>query len=264
MTNRIDTLFSRKSEKILSVYFTAGYPNPGDTIPILKSLQNHGVDMAEIGIPFSDPIADGPVIQMSNTSALKNGMNLKILFEQLKDVRRDISIPILLMGYLNPIMQFGFEEFCKSCCMSGIDGIIIADLPFRDYLQEYKHVADSFGLRMIMLITPETSEERIRLIDDYTEGFIYMVSSASTTGARKNFGQREQSYFKRIQNMGLRNHCLTGFGISNHETMETAQEYSAGAIVGSKFLSILTESASPEMAVKELMTNLLYLPEQNT
>ncbi len=220
--------------------------------------------MVEIGIPFSDPIADGPVIQMSNASALKNGMNLKILFEQLMEVRRDISMPVLLMGYLNPIMQYGFEEFCISCRRIGIDGVIIADLPFRDYLQEYKPVADSLGIRMIMLITPETSDERIRLIDSSTEGFIYMVSSASTTGARQNFGEREQSYFKRIQSMGLRNHCLTGFGISNHETMETAQKYSAGAIVGSKFLSLLSESASPEMAVKKLMTNLLYLPEQNS
>lgn len=263
MTNRIQSLFSRKSKNLLSVYFTAGYSQLDDTIPILKAMESQGVDMVEIGIPFSDPMADGPVIQASSTSALKNGMSLRVLFKQLTDVRKDISMPLLLMGYLNPIMQFGFEEFCRSCQSVGVDGMIIPDLPFHDYLQDYKPVADRFGLKMIMLITPETSEERIRWIDAHTEGFIYMVSSASTTGAQEHFGQSRQLYFERIQNMGLRNLCLIGFGISNRDTLETAQKYSAGAIVGSKFISLLAESSSPEVAVTKLLQLFLNFKQHN-
>ena len=190
--NRITNLFNTKKDGILSVYFTAGYPALDDTTKILKELQAKGIDMVEVGIPFSDPMADGPVIQEAATQALRNGMSLRLLFDQLKDIRRDVHIPIILMGYLNPIMQFGFEAFCRKCVETGVDGMIIPDLPFADYMADYKAIAERYELKMIMLITPETSEERIRLIDEHTDGFIYMVSSAATTGAQQSFNEQKQ------------------------------------------------------------------------
>lgn len=250
--NRIDQLFQQKKENILSVYFTAGYPQLDDTIRVMQALEKEGVEMLEIGVPFSDPMADGPVIQASGTQALLNGMSVKTLFSQLEDVRTTVTIPLILMGYLNPILQFGFEAYCQRAASCGIDGLIIPDLPFAEYLKNYKPIADRHGLHMIMLITPETSEERIRLIDDQTSGFIYMVSSASVTGARKSFGEQNLSYFKRVNAMGLKNPRLIGFGISNRETFEAACEAAAGAIIGSRFISLLESESSVEAAAKKL------------
>ena len=213
---------------------------------ISRTLADGGIDMIEIGIPFSDPMADGPVIQDAATKALRNGMSLRVLFSQLADIRRDVDIPLILMGYLNPIMHFGFEEFCRKCAETGIDGMIIPDLPFKDYLETYKPVADRYGLRIIMLITPETSEERIRFIDSNTDGFIYMVSSAATTGAQKEFDAIKQAYFNRVNSMNLRNPRMIGFGISNRQTLEAAQSNSAGAIIGSRFVTLLADHPAPE------------------
>ncbi|MDR0232951.1 MAG: tryptophan synthase subunit alpha [Dysgonamonadaceae bacterium] len=251
--NRITNLFNTKKLGILSVYFTAGYPNLNDTTTILKELQAKGIDLVEIGIPFSDPMADGPVIQQAATQALRNGMSLKKLFEQLNDIRKEIHIPLILMGYLNPVMQYGFENFCRDCAKVGIDGMIIPDLPFADYISEYKAIAEQYNLKMIMLITPETSEERIHQIDTNTDGFIYMVSSAATTGAQQSFDEQKQAYFSRINNMALRNSLLVGFGISNKATLDAVNTYSSGGIIGSKFIQLLQSETTPEKAVDKLL-----------
>lgn len=240
--NRIDSLFKQKNSRNLSIYFPAGYPSLNDTMPILQALQAAGIDMVEVGIPFSDPMADGPVIQQAATQALRNGMSLRLLFQQLQDMRQTVHIPVILMGYLNPIMQYGFEAFCERCHSIGIDGVIIPDLPFAEYLAEYKPIADRFDIRMIMLITPETSEERIHEIDVHTKGFIYMVSSAATTGAQRSFDKHKQAYFQRINAMHLNNPRLIGFGVSNHATLEAAFAYANGAIIGSKFVQLLAEN----------------------
>lgn len=250
--NRIKQLFEKKQKNILSIYFTAGFPQLNDTGNVIRELEANGIDLIEIGIPFSDPMADGPTIQESGTIALRNGMTLKVLFEQLKDIRSDVTIPLILMGYLNPIMQYGFETFCKQCKETGIDGAIIPDLPFNDYISQYKPIADKYDIKIVMLITPETSDERIRLIDQHTDGFIYMVSSASTTGAQSNFDDKKQAYFRKINGMNLRNPRLIGFGISNKATLEAAQENASGAIIGSKFITLLKESANIKEAVKAL------------
>jgi tryptophan synthase alpha chain len=255
--NRITKLFDTKKEGILSVYFTAGYPRLTDTPPILLALEEKGIDMVEIGIPFSDPMADGPVIQESSTRALRNGMTLKLLFEQLRNIRSRIKIPLILMGYLNPIMQFGFENFCTQCSIAGIDGVIIPDLPFADYIKEYKPIADLYEIKIIMLITPETSEERIRLIDQNTSGFIYMVSSAAITGAQKSFDDARRDYFRCINGMNLRNPRLIGFGISNKTTFGDALLYSQGAIVGSRFVQLLASEQTINGAVDKLLDALL-------
>lgn len=250
--NKINQLFKNKKSEILSIYFTAGYPHLDDTVAIIGALQNGGADMIEVGIPFSDPMADGPVIQASSSVALRNGMSLRLLFEQLEAIKDRINIPLVMMGYLNPLMQYGFEKFCSDCARVGVSGLIVPDLPFADYLETYKPVADRYDLRMIMLITPETSEERIRLIDAHTEGFIYMVSSASTTGAQKSFDEQKQAYFRRINAMNLRNPRLIGFGISNRATLQAAFDNASGAIIGSKFISLLGENATAEEAVGKL------------
>lgn len=254
--NRITHLFNTKKSGILSVYFTAGYPRLEDTAAVLKALQAKGVDMVEVGIPFSDPMADGPVIQEAATRALRNGMSLHLLFDQLRAVRAEIKIPVVLMGYLNPVMQYGFGNFCKSCVEAGVDGLIIPDLPYADYVAAYKEIADRHDLKMIMLITPETSEERIRLIDAHTSGFIYMVSSAATTGAQQSFNEQKQAYFRRINEMGLQNPRLVGFGISNKATYEAAAAYASGAIIGSRFVQFLTSESSAEAAVDKLLEAL--------
>ncbi|MDR0699605.1 MAG: tryptophan synthase subunit alpha [Tannerella sp.] len=252
MENRITTLFKTKKKDILSVYFCAGYPEVDNTADVIRTLERNGVDMLEIGIPFSDPMADGPVIQEASTQALRNGMSLRKLFFRLQGVRDSVNIPLLLMGYLNPVMQYGFENFCKSCRDVGIDGCIIPDLPFSDYLNEFKPIAEKYGIKVIMLITPETSDERIRFIDEHTDGFIYMVSSAATTGAQQSFDERKQAYFRRINAMSLRNPRMVGFGISNKETFRTACDNASGAIIGSKFVTLIGESRSPEIAIKKL------------
>ena len=250
--NRINQLFANKREKILSLYFCAGHPTLESTADIIKTLEQKGVDMIEVGIPFSDPMADGPVIQDAATKALHNGMSLKKLFSQLEGIRKEVKMPLILMGYLNPIMQFGFEAFCQRCVEVGIDGVIIPDLPFKDYLEAYKPIADKYDIRIIMLITPETSEERIRFIDEHTDGFIYMVSSAATTGAQKEFGDQKQAYFSRIKSMNLKHPCMIGFGISNYQTLYTAQQNAAGAIIGSKFVNLLEETQDAAQAMDKL------------
>lgn len=252
MNNRITQLFENKNKNILSIYFTAGFPHLNDTCEIIRELESDGVDLIEIGIPFSDPMADGPTIQESGTIALRNGMTLSLLFDQLKDIRKNTAIPLIMMGYLNPIMQYGFEDFCRKCKEIGIDGAIIPDLPFKDYMEEYKPIAEKYGIKIIMLITPETSVERVRLIDEHTDGFIYMVSSAATTGAQKSFDEQKQAYFKKINGLNLRNPLLIGFGISNKATLVAAQENSNGAIIGSKFISLLKDSADVKTAVTNL------------
>lgn len=254
--NRINKLFEVKSNDVFSIYFTAGFPHLEDTCKIIRTLEANGTDLIEIGIPFSDPMADGPTIQDSGSIALKNGMSLQLLFEQLQDIRKDVTIPLIMMGYLNPIMQYGFERFCKACNQVGIDGTIIPDLPFKDYVEEYKPIADKYGLKVIMLITPDTSEERLRLIDANTDGFIYMVSSTSTTGAQNDFDEEKQAYFKKINAMKLRNPRLIGFGISNKATLELARAHANGTIIGSKFISLLKASSGIEEAVKELRSAL--------
>ena len=255
--NRINKLFNEKKQNILSLYFCAGHPTAGSTADIIRTLAARGIDMLEIGIPFSDPMADGPVIQHAATRALKNGMTLKLLFDQLKEIRKEVQIPLVLMGYLNPIMQYGFENFCRTCRETGIDGVIIPDLPFKDYMEEYRSIAEEQDVRIIMLITPETSEERIRLIDEHTDGFIYMVSSAAITGAQKDFNAQKQAYFQRIADMNLRNPRMIGFGISNKQTFETASAHAAGAIIGSKFVTLLDEEdGDTEKAADKLLEAL--------
>lgn len=256
MVNRINKLFATKSEKILSIYFCAGHPTLEGTAETIKTLEKKGVDMIEVGIPFSDPMADGPVIQDAATKALRNGMSLKKLFSQLEGIRSDVNMPLILMGYLNPIMQFGFEAFCKRCTEVGVDGVIIPDLPFKDYLEEYKPIADKYDIRIIMLITPETSDERIRFIDEHTDGFIYMVSSAATTGAQKEFGDQKQAYFSRINSMNLKHPRMIGFGISNKQTLESAQANAAGAIIGSKFVNLIEETQDAAQAMDALLDAL--------
>lgn len=253
--NRINKLFQQKSENILSVYFTAGFPKLEDTLPILKCLQANGVDLAEIGVPFSDPMADGVVIQNSSQVALQNGMSIRKLFEQLTAVRAEIHIPLIMMGYLNPVMQFGFENFCKECSRVGVDGMIIPDLPMSDFLAEYKDIATKYGLEFIFLITPETEESRIREIDSHTNGFIYMVSSAAVTGTQNSFDNKME-YFNRINVMNLKNPRLIGFGISNKSTRDMANRYSSGAIIGSAFIKALQETQDVEKGVKRLLERL--------
>lgn len=233
--NRIQAKLN-EDKKLLSIYFSAGFPALNDTVDIIKNLEKSGVDMIEIGLPFSDPLADGPTIQESSTKALKNGMHTALLFEQLKDIRKEVTIPLILMGYFNPMLQYGVEAFCKKCHEIGIDGFIIPDLPAQVYYEEYKSIFDRYGLLNIFLITPQTSDERIRYMDSISEGFIYMVSSASTTGAQSGFGAVQQNYFKRIADLNLKNPQIVGFGISNHETFTQATTHAKGAIIGSAFI----------------------------
>ena len=242
--NKINKLFSGK-KNILSIYFTAGFPKLNDTTKIICELENSGVDMIEIGIPFSDPLADGPVIQHSSEVALKNGMTLKLLFEQLKKHKSQITnskIAHLLMGYLNPVLQFGVENFCKKAKECGISGIILPDLPIEEYLSEYKVIFDKYDLKNIFLITPQTSDERIRYIDTHSNGFIYLVASASTTGVKKGIDLAQQKYFERIKKMKLKNPLIIGFGISDNKSFHTACEYANGAIIGSAFIKKLQVS----------------------
>ena len=239
--NRIN-LKLQEDKKLLSIYFTAGYPNLEDTVPIIQELEKSGVDMIEIGLPFSDPLADGPTIQASSTLALKNGMTSKKLFEQLKDIRKSVSIPLIIMGYFNPILQYGVEHFCAKCAQIGVDGLIIPDLPVDVYYDEYKNIFEKYGLINVFLITPQTNNERIKFIDNISNGFIYMVSSASTTGAKTGFGDIQLNYFKRIANLNLNNPQIVGFGISNNETFAQATNSAKGAIIGSAFIKHLTKN----------------------
>ena len=251
--NRINKIFEDKKQGLLSLYFCAGHPTPDSTANIIETLEKNQIDFVEVGIPFTDPMADGPVIQDAATKSLRNGTTLSKIFTQVKEARRHgVEMPLILMGYLNPIYHMGYEEFFRNCKEADVDGVIIPDLPFNDYLQEVKPIADSYNIRIIMLITPETSDERIHFIDDHTDGFIYMVSSAATTGAQKEFDQKKQAYFNKVNNMSLKHPRMIGFGISNKQTLESAQANAAGAIIGSKFVTLLDELQDAQKAVDAL------------
>lgn len=241
--NRINTKL-QENKKILSIYFSAGYPALNDTVQIIQDLEKNGVDMIEIGLPFSDPLADGPTIQASSTQALHNGMTTQVLFDQLKDIRKTVNIPLVIMGYFNPMLQYGVEKFCARCAEIGIDGLIIPDLPVDVYAEEYKAIFEKYGLKNIFLITPQTSDERIHFIDSVSDGFIYMVSSASVTGSSAGFGNTQEAYFQRIAQMNLKNPQIIGFGINNAETFEQATQFAKGAIIGSAFISYLKENGT--------------------
>lgn len=255
-THRLQSLFAAKRD-ILNIYFTAGFPQLHDTVRIIKALSAAGVDMIEIGMPFSDPLADGPTIQQSSQQALDNGMGLRLLFEQLKDIRQHTDVPLLLMGYLNPVIQFGVENFCRAAQEAGIDGLILPDLPMHEYLSEYKPMFERYGLSNIFLITPQTAEARIRQIDELSQkGFIYMVSSASTTGAKQGFSDEQRSYFARIAAMQLKSPKLIGFGISDKTTFQGACQYAEGAIIGSAFINLLSKSTDLETDIQQFVASL--------
>lgn len=251
--NRINQTLNQ-DKKLLSIYFTAGFPQLGDTVPILEQLQEADVDMIELGLPFSDPLADGPTIQESSTQALRNGMTTDKLFTQLEGIRDRIHVPMIVMGYFNPMMQYGVECFCKRCQEVGIDGLIIPDLPADVYHEQYQSLFQQYGLLNMFLITPQTPEERIRYIDQVSEGFIYMVSSAATTGAQGSFGDTQQHYFQRIADMKLQSKLLVGFGISNAETYQAAVAHSQGAIIGSAFIKHL--EANGNQSVQEFVKTI--------
>lgn len=256
--NKIDSLFQRKEKDILSIYYTAGFPNLNDTVPVLNELSANGVDMIELGIPFSDPLADGPTIQNASKIALDNGMSVKLLFKQLKDADlKNSETSVLLMGYLNPILQYGVEEFCKKASALGIAGVILPDLPIQEYLKHYKAIFDRYELKNIFLITPQTSDERIRYIDEHSSGFIYMVSSSSTTGVKSAIETEQENYFKRIQTMNLKNPIVIGFGISNAETFKKACQYANGAIIGSAFVKVLEGKTDSTQVVQEFIKEII-------
>ncbi|HEY9046056.1 MAG TPA: tryptophan synthase subunit alpha [Ohtaekwangia sp.] len=256
MKNRITELFAKKKNNILNVYFTAGYPALNDTVRIAQLLEKAGADIIEIGIPFSDPVADGPTIQASNKVALDNGMTLHKLLEQVKEIRKHVSLPIILMGYINPVMQYGVEKFAKDASAIGVDGVIIPDLPLHEFEELYKDLFESVNLCNTFLISPTTSEDRIRKIDAVTEGFIYAVSASSITGAKGDFSAEQVAYFERLQNLKLKNPFLIGFGISNHATFSRAASYSTGAIVGSAFINLLRESKDLEADIEQFVQSL--------
>lgn len=256
MKNRINLLFKAKKENILSVYFTAGFPKLNDTVEIIQQLEKNGVDLIEIGIPFSDPTADGPTIQKSNEIALKNGMNLNLLFEQLKAIRESVKIPLVLMGYFNPVYQFGVELFCQKCAEIGIDGVILPDMPLNEFELHYKEMFTQNNLYNVLLITPQTSEVRVKQIDAASEGFIYMVSSSSTTGSGKKVEDFQLDYFERIQQMSLKNKRLIGFGISDNATFTNACKYASGAIIGSAFIKALSTQGNLEENISRFVKSI--------
>ncbi|MEP2026731.1 MAG: tryptophan synthase subunit alpha [Reichenbachiella sp.] len=252
MENRINNLLKNK-DNILSIYFTAGYPRLEDTVKVIDQLVESGADLLEVGVPFSDPVADGPVIQQSNTRAIENGMTVKLLFEQLKDVRKKVDVPLIMMSSLNPIMQYGFENFCKKCKEIDVDGLIIPDLPIEEYVESYKSIVEAHGLRNIILVTPASTDERIRLVDEHTDGFIYMVSSSSTTGENKNFTLDFEAFAKRLSALNLNNPLITGFGIKDKMSFDQVCKFSKGGIIGSAFVNALSEGADVAESIKKFM-----------
>lgn len=254
--NRIQELFSRKKTDVLSIFFTAGFPSRNDTAVIAAALEEAGADLIEIGIPFSDPVADGPVIQASNKVALDNGMTVELLLQQLSEIRKSVKLPIILMGYVNPVLQYGFERFCADAARAGADGLILPDLPLDVYEDQFRDATEKAGLLNIFLISPTTSAERITRIDAAGSGFIYAVSASSTTGARKGFGQDQLDYFARLRDLRLNNPLLIGFGISDHETFSAACSYAAGAIVGSAFITMLGQSTNIPHDVNAFVSRL--------
>lgn len=257
--NKINRLFrENKNRKLLSLYFCAGCPTLEGTADVIKTLERRDIDMIEVGIPFSDPLADGPVIQSAGTTALRNGMTLEKLFSQLATVKDEVCIPLVLMGYLNVVMHFGIEDFFRRCVECGVSGCIIPDLPFEDYQVVVRPLADRYDVKVIMMITPETSEKRIRFIDEHTDGFIYMVSSAGITGTQSSFNDAKVGYFSRVEAMNLRNPRMIGFGIGNKQTLESAQAHAAGVIIGSKFVTLLNETGNPDIAMDRLQEALKH------
>lgn len=255
--NRIHTLFNTKKECVLSIYFTAGFPELESTMEIMEAIQTGGADIIEIGVPYSDPVADGPTIQDSNMVALENGISLKKIFDQLKGFRAKIHIPVVMMGYLNPIMQYGMEAFCKKCKEVGVDGLILPDLPMQQFIDDYKELFEEYGLVNTFLISPQTSEKRIREIDENTNGFIYMVSSHSITGAKAGISDEQIAYFERVKAMNLKNPRLIGFGISDSETFSKASEYSNGAIIGSAFIKTVKDSQNLSGDIQQYLSKTI-------
>lgn len=253
--NRIDQLFLNKPQEILNIYCTAGFPALNDTLTIMETLQQSGADMVELGMPFSDPLADGPVIQESSTRAIANGMRISVLFEQLKGFRDRISLPVILMGYMNPVLQFGVENFCRKCAETGVDGIILPDLPMDEFETEYRQIFEKYGLHLIFLVTPETSEARIRKIDSLSKGFVYAVSSSSTTGKDKDMGG-QQAYFARLKSMKLKNPVLIGFGIRDKQTFQAACANSNGAIIGSAFVKAIENSTNLQSSIQNFVQGI--------
>jgi len=254
--NRLDKLFSQKKNNILNIYCTAGFPQLNSTMGIITALQENGADIIELGIPYSDPIADGPVIQQSNMQALENGMNIGLLFEQLKDARKTITIPIILMGYMNPVLQFGFEKFCAAAAAVGIDGIILPDLPMHEFETEYRQYFNKHNLKFIFLVTPETSPERIHKIDSLSSGFLYAVSSSSTTGNSQKAIEDQGAYFKKLQDMNLKNPVLVGFGIKDKHTFKTACTFTNGAIIGSAYINALKNAMGINQTTKDFINTV--------
>lgn len=254
--NRIDELFSRKNRNVLNVYCTAGFPAPGSTVEVITSLSDNGADIIEIGMPYSDPLADGPVIQQSNMVALENGMTIEGLFEQLKDIRKKTAVPLILMGYLNPVLQFGMERFCEMAARVGVDGCIIPDLPIYEYTHFYKSLFEQHGLHFIFLVTPETSEERIRVIDQLSGGFIYAVSSSSTTGNNAAI-ESQEGYFNKLRNLRLKNPVLVGFGIRDKSGFEAACRHTNGAIIGTAYIRAIEKSRNLAETTKEFLNSIL-------
>jgi tryptophan synthase alpha chain len=254
--NRIDNMFREKKGGVLSVYLTAGYPELEDTVPAIRALEKAGVDMIEIGMPFSDPLADGPVLQECNQKALGNGMSLEILFKQLTDIRKEVSIPLILMGYLNPVLNCGMKAFCKKAVETGMDGVILPDLPVEEFEKHYSDFFTESGLHMIFLVTPQTPRERLIKIAGASGGFLYMVSAASTTGVKKGFHQEQLAYFRRVGEMQLGIPRMIGFGISSREDFTAACEYADGAIIGSAFMKSLSTGGSLEENISSFVGSI--------
>lgn len=254
--NRLEKLFSQKNKNILNVYCTAGYPQLNSTVEVITALQHQGVDMVEIGIPYSDPVADGPVIQQSNMQALENGMSIPLLFEQLKNIRENIQLPLILMGYLNPVMQYGFGKFCKAAAGVGIDGLILPDLPMHEFETMYRQYLEANDLKFIFLVTPETSEDRIRQIDLIGSGFIYAVSSSSTTGNSQKSIEDQQLYFKKLAAMRLKNPVLVGFGIKDKQSFNAACTHTNGAIIGSAYITGLKNATNITANTKDFINGI--------
>lgn len=253
---RLEQLFNKKDHGVLNIYFTAGYPTVGSTLELMKGIQDGGADIIEVGMPYSDPLADGPVIQESSGIALQNGMTIELLFEQLKNFRDTISIPVVLMGYMNPVLQYGFEKFCQKAEEVGIDGFILPDLPMYEYEHRYRAILHKYGLDFIFLVTPETSEARIKQLDQYSSGFLYAVSSSSTTGNEKDF-EKVVEYLNRLKTSGLKNPYLVGFGIKDRSTFEMVKPFANGAIIGSAFIKALASTNDPQRTAKEFVASVL-------
>jgi tryptophan synthase alpha chain len=258
VNNKLDVTFASGKKNILNIYCTAGYPELNSTASVMLALQKHGADIIELGIPYSDPVADGPVIQQSNIQALQNGITIQKIFLQLNEIKEQLKLPVILMGYLNPVMQYGLEKFCKDAAAAGVAGIILPDMPMHEYEHVYKSLFEKYGLHVIFLISPQTSEARIQQADKLSKGFIYAVSSSATTGKETDFKQ-QQAYFKKIKNRKFKNPVLIGFGIKDKQTFDMACRYASGAIIGSAYIKALQNSKNIEETTAGFIKNILTL-----